>query len=83
MLEVIFNYLIYIYSLTLLTIIIYDTDPTMTPLLVYLFPTGDLHKRSMDMSRNFLTSFNQTIIIYKKLWFYFILYFILNLLRNH
>lgn len=49
MFEVIFNYLICIYSLVLLPIIIYDTDPTMTSLLVYLFPTVDQH-----MTKNFL-----------------------------
>lgn len=58
MLEVIVNYLICICSLMLLPIIIYDTDPTVTSLLVYWFSTVDLHKRSMHMARNFLTSFN-------------------------
>lgn len=53
-----FNYLIHVCSLMLLHIIMYDTDPTMTSLLVCLFSTVDLHKGSTYMMWTFLTSLN-------------------------
>lgn len=58
MLEAIFNYLICICSFMLLPILIYDTNPTIISLLVNLFSTVDLHKRSMHTTRNYLTSSN-------------------------
>lgn len=74
-----FNHLIHVCFLMLLHIVIYDTDPTMTSLLVCLFSTVDQLKGSMHMMWTFLTSLNSAIIIYKK---YALEYIVIQVYRD-